>query len=248
MLKLIKRALNYNGSMVYNAVADSEIEADYQHQFIVKTFKKHIQNKKVLDAGCWTAPLAKAIIDAGVKTDYTGLDFNKDALTVAKKNFPKFTFIYQKLETNQKKFIEKYKNSFDTIFFFDVIEHVAPGTETDVLKVFYQLLKPNGVVILSTMSSHPLNAIDPAWFFGHRHYTTRQLLNIILEAGFKVSEFKHMGNVYWDFDVLCMYIYKHIFHRYYSTPHWLKEKIMAGLKDSRDLTTTRFYCVIQKYE
>lgn len=246
MLKLLKRMISYNGSMEYHAEADEKIEADYQHQFIVRTFRENIEKKKVLDAGCWTAPLARAIINEGIKTNYTGLDFNKDALAAAKKNFPQYNFIYQKLESNQKAFIKKYKDTFDTIFFFDVIEHVRPGSETDILKVFYELLKPKGVVILSTMSSHPLNMIDPAWFFGHRHYTTRQLLHIFIEAGFKISEFHHMGNVYWDLDVLFMYIYKHIFHSFYTTPQWLKEKIMDGLKDSEDLGTTRFYCVLQK--
>jgi len=126
----------------------------------------------------------------------------------------------------------------------DVIEHLPRGREGDALKFFYKLLKPGGTLIISTMASHILNPIDPAWFLGHRHYSQKKLETIVRKSGFDISENLKIGNLYWDLDLLYFYIYKHIFKKRYVASKKMYEKIIKGLKGS--VIPTRFYLKAKK--
>lgn len=239
MLKFIKRVAGYNGSMEFVSLNDSNIVDNYQHEFVVDYYKKDIEYKNVLDAGCWTGPLEKKITKKNIKTSLVGIDENRDALRVAKKNFPEYSFMQIQLLGENKEFIEKYKNSFDTIIFLDVIEHLPKGKEIEVLRLFNKLLKPDGVLILSTMASHLLNFVDPAWFFGHRHYTQKNIEEIVEDAGFSIKENLKNGNLFWDLDLLLFYVYKHVFKKKYETSERMYRKILGGLDANKN--STRFY-------
>lgn len=230
--------------MEFVDLSDGDIIDNYQHGFVVDYYRNEIENKNVLDAGCWTGPLEKTIVAKGIKTNLIGIDENKKALEVATSNFPAFEFIQCQLVGDNGRFIEKYRNSFDTIIFLDVIEHLPKGKEMEVLSFFNKLLKPDGVLILSTMASHVFNPIDPAWLFGHRHYSQKKLETMVKRSGFGVSENLKIGNLYWDLDLLYFYIYKHIFKKKYVTSQKMFEKIIGGLKGS--IMPTRFYLKAKK--
>lgn len=244
MPNIIKRLVNYNGSMEFIELNDGDIVNNYQHEFVVDYFKDEIENKNVLDAGCWTGPLEKTIASIGIKANLVGIDENKNALKVAIRNFPEFEFVECQLMGSNEDFIKKYENFFDTIIFLDVIEHLPKGREWEVLSFFNKLLKPSGVLILSTMASHVLNLIDPAWLFGHRHYGQKKLEKMIRNSGFDISENLKIGNLYWDLDLLYFYIYKHIFKKKYVTGKKMHDRIIKGLKGSG--MPTRFYLKAKK--
>ncbi|MBU0534997.1 class I SAM-dependent methyltransferase [Patescibacteria group bacterium] len=239
------RSFFYNGQMEFQNLNDACIRTNYQHEHVVKTFKKDIEGKKVLDAGCWTGTLEGEIKKEGIKCELVGSDINKDALATARRNFPEYTFQELDLINPPKVFLEKYKNFFDTVFILDVIEHVPQDTETAVLKTLGELLKPDGSLVLSTMYSHIFNFIDPAWFLGHRHYSKKQMLSMLEEGGFKLTKLDLIGNIYWDIDMLILYIYKHIFHRQYKTSVWMYKKIFEGLVSNQTIPT-RFYLQAKK--
>lgn len=244
MPNLIKRLSNYNGSMEFIALSDEDIVDNYQHEFVVKYYKDYFENKNVLDAGCWTGPLEKTIVKNKIDTNLVGMDENKAALDVASRNFSEFKFIQCQLMESNDELIAEYKESFDTIIFLDVIEHLPKGKEAQVMKFFNKLLKPDGVLILSTMASHIFNFIDPAWFLGHRHYKEKKLEEIFNESNFKISENLKIGNLHWDLDLLYFYICKHIFNKKYQTSEKMRKKILAGLKGAK--IPTRFYMKIKK--
>ncbi len=99
----------------------------------------------------------------------------------------------------------------------DVIEHLPKGSEVKVMIFFNEILKPDGVIIISTMADHIFNFIDPAWFFGHRHYKLKHVNKILKDSGFQAVEILQIGNLYWDLDLLAFYIYKRILKNKYQT-------------------------------
>lgn len=92
-MSVLKRILSYHGSLEFQALNDEEAEAGYQHKFVVRQYASYIRDKKVLDAGCWTGPIARAIQEAGIETELTGMDENESALAIARKNFSGFHFM-----------------------------------------------------------------------------------------------------------------------------------------------------------
>src|SRR3989344_3079864 len=143
----------------------TDIEPAETHIFNASLAKRYIQKKKVLDIGCWTGQLEK-LINQEAK-ELVGLEPDKDAVMVAKKAVSGVSFFVGTAEKLP------FKNrSFDTVIFFDVIEHIPAQTELKCLKEIYRVLKPKGILILSTGYKHPIGVLfDPAfWAFGHRHY------------------------------------------------------------------------------
>lgn len=243
-LEFILRALKYNGSMEYKPLNDQKIIANYQHHYVIDHFRSDFLNKKVLDAGCWTGPLEKGLVEKKVQTKLTGIDENRDALKVASSNFPNFKFKRCQLMSANSAFVKEHINKFDSVIFLDVIEHLPKGGEGKALKFFHKVLKKGGHIIISTMSSHPFNFIDPAWFFGHRHYRLAKIERIFEANGFEFEEVKKIGNLWWDLDLLYFYFYKHVLHREYQTTSAIYKKIIKGLE--RTSIPTRYYIKAKK--
>ncbi|KKS94722.1 MAG: hypothetical protein UW68_C0002G0034 [Candidatus Collierbacteria bacterium GW2011_GWB1_44_6] len=231
--------------MEFDSLNDSQIRANYQHKHVVDYYKEYFKGKKVLDAGCWTGTMEKEVSRRKFPCKMVGIDLNQDALNVAKKTFPKFDFYQINLADPDPKFMKKYAGYFDSAIFLDVIEHVPVGTEGIVLQNINKLLKEGGVLITSTMNSHPFNFIDPAWFLGHRHYKASDIEILLKLSNFKSSEILKIGNLFWDIDILLLYIYKHLFHKVYKTTKFMFRQIMKGLTP-QGIFATRIYALAKK--
>lgn len=243
-MRILKRFFSYNGGLEFQQLSDEVVETNYQHKYVIEKYLGHIKNKKVLDAGCWTGPIEKEIIERGIHTELIGIDESERALNVAIKKFSEFKFMQCGLTKPSKKFISKYNGYFDTIIFLDVIEHLPKGSEPEVMKFFNKILKPDGVIIISTMASHIFNFIDPAWFVGHRHYKLKSISKILKDGGFEAVETSQIGNLYWDIDLLLFYIYKHILRKKYQMSKNMYKKIMRGFGHPR--IATRIYSLVKK--
>lgn len=238
-MNVLKRILSYRGSLEFNPLNDEEVQSGYQHRFVVQRYATHIQDKKVLDAGCWTGPIARTISDAGIETELTGLDENESALAIARKNFSKFKFLQCKLTDPDEAVATAYRGYFDSVIFLDVIEHLPRGSEVRVLKFMRALLKTNGVMMMSTMADHIFNIIDPAWIRGHRHYKLKTIRNMLENNGFDIVEILRIGNLWWDIDLLFFYIFKHLLKKKYQTNTVLRNKIAQGFNNP--IIPTRLY-------
>lgn len=104
-----------------------------------------LDNKKILDDGCGDGALTYLIAQDGA--DMTGLDLSPDAINIAKQKIKR-----KKLNINflcgnsfNLPFSENY---FDAVISLEVIEHIIEPA--DFLKEIYRVLKPGGVVVLST--------------------------------------------------------------------------------------------------
>ena len=102
------------------------------------------------------------------------------------------------------------KSSSDIVTLFDVIEHIPKGTELDALKKIYNILKANGQIVISTPFIGISKYLDPAWYFGHRHYSREQMVELLVDAGFEIKDIYIHGGFYEMMSMLLFYPFKHI--------------------------------------
>jgi len=95
---------------------------------------------EILDIGCSTGYFLNFARDFGWKT--LGIDVNQNVIEYAKK---KFNLDVKAGELEESNFPD---NQFDAVTLFDVIEHLPNPLLT--LKEVYRIVKPNGIVLLTT--------------------------------------------------------------------------------------------------
>lgn len=99
------------------------------------------QNKNILDIGCSTGYLAHFLKKQN--NNVSGIDFLNKAVAIAREN--EIDAYVCDIENEQLPF---RKGSFDLVVFSEVIEHLI---DPDIaLKKIYQVLKKNGLLIVST--------------------------------------------------------------------------------------------------
>lgn len=162
----------------------------YGHIFNVEFSKKYIKDKRVLDVGCWTGQYEQ--VAQNFTSKIMGIDPNAEAIKFARKKVPKVKFLIG--YANKLPFPNSY---FDTVVFFDVIEHLPRNTEGEALKEISRVIKPKGTLILSTGYKQLLSIIlDPAYFLiDHRHYSEKELSNLLKDAEFKTKNVYLAGNI-----------------------------------------------------
>lgn len=190
------------------------IPKNFLQALIVNTYNECFTSKNIFDAGCGDGNFEDLMSKKEIDCNITGVDIKKDAIADLKGTFPQYSFLTCSLSTR----LPFKSGGFDTVVMFDVIEHVPSGSETDVLTELRRILKEGGHLIITTPHNTPLNFLDPAWYFGHRHYSTNKLSSIVESAGFTVKEVRMVGDLWWELDTILFYVCKHIFRREYSNP------------------------------
>lgn len=113
---------------------------------------KNGRGKKLIEFGCATGAAANLLADYGFNVFST--DVSKYAVNLAAKNYPDVRFSVQDM---QKQFT-KDKN-FDVACAFDVIEHLKDPEKA--LRNTYKVLKPRGIIILTTPNDYKHMPNDP---------------------------------------------------------------------------------------
>ena len=221
--KFLERIVTRPESRTVNPSTD--IEPSETHIFNATLVKRYIQKKKVLDIGCWTGQLEKLISQEA--KELVGLEPDKDAIRVAKKTIPGVSFF---VGTAEK--LPFRNRSFDTVIFLDVIEHIPAQTELKCLKEIYRVLKPKGILILSTNYKHPIGVLfDPAfWAFGHRHYGRDELRNMLTQTGFDTKRIITSGGFWRITTFNISMVAKHIFKIALEYPKGIKKKVLEDFK------------------
>lgn len=175
------------------------------HHFLFRWVKPYAKKSSILDIGCWTGALE--ILFEKTECTLTGIDIEEEPLLYARKRFPKFVF--KKASITEP--LPFKVNMFDIVLYFMVIEHIPKGDELKSLKNINVVMKKGGLLFFNTMNNNLLsNLLDPAYFFGHRHYSRTQLENWLKEAGFRVEEVRYNAGFFTTFHMLLLYFFKHI--------------------------------------
>ena len=155
-------------------------------EFVAQRFATLLDQKKVLDVGCFEAPLRKILVNS----DYTGVDFVGN---------PDIEINLQ--ETTRLPFDD---NSFDTVFCIDVLEHlVRPDL---VLYRLRSYLSYNGYFIASIPNiarlEHRLKLFFGNFNYssygalskGHlRFFTLKTASELIESSGYKIKKIEPTG-------------------------------------------------------
>lgn len=170
-----------------------------------------IKDKEVLDIGCGYGWCVNFCLQKGVKS-VTGIEISEADLTTVKEGINDRRAHFVVAGALELPFRD---NSFDTVVSWEVIEHIPKGTESKMFAEVNRVLKPGGVLYLSTPHDHPFaKLLDPTWWLvGHRHYSREKLLAYAGATGFRVLD-THIKGGYWTvLGILNMYISKWIFRR-----------------------------------
>lgn len=168
--------------------------------------KQKLRDKVILDIGCANGLMAYLLLPQKPKK-YFGADPSEKAIEFAKKHVSGAKFYVAPASK-----IPLKNNIADVALMFDVIEHVPKNTEIEALGEINRILKKGGKIVLSTPHNHFItNLLDPAWYFGHRHYTSNQVKEYLKMAGFKNITVEVRGGLWFSIYLILLYISKWLF-------------------------------------
>lgn len=155
---------------------------------------------KAMDVGCGNGFITNQISQQGIKI--TGVDFDQEALDIAKKAYPHLDFVRHEAEDRFPDFAQ----GIDMITAFEVIEHIYSPQK--FLRNVFNTLKPGGYAIFSTpyhgywknMANSILGRWDRVftvhWESGHiKFFSEDTLRKMLQETGFTNVTFNNAGHV-----------------------------------------------------
>lgn len=152
--------------------------------FIISQLPK--KKSKILDLGIGQGYLEQRLKQLKIKHDTYGIDISKESIERSKQNFKGQYKVGDVLDIHKY-----YKNlTFDVIVAIEVIEHISSSQIFDLYKKIHNLLKPNGVFIISTPINEGLTPHTPNPSAHVRQYTIPILRFEFDHAKFRVNKIK----------------------------------------------------------
>ncbi len=147
---------------------------------IIKQFIKLLpKNAKVLDVGCGNSDYYELLKKN--KVDYTGIDLSEEMIKIAKQTYPKGNLILMDMKK-----INFQQNSFDAIFCFYSLIHIAKEEVDSILKKFSEILKENGKLLLALQEGEGEVFEDEPFLPGYKMF-----INLFSEKEIKNKLQKH---------------------------------------------------------
>jgi 2-polyprenyl-6-hydroxyphenyl methylase/3-demethylubiquinone-9 3-methyltransferase len=170
----------------------------------------------VLDLGCGNGSFISLFHNRGWKC--FGVDSSVTGIEIAQKSYPGVHFFRADVEHAESEIL-KQVGQLDTIISTEVIEHVyAPR---DFLKTSYALLKPGGLLVITTPYHGYLknlmlavtgkldNHFTVLWDNGHIKFWSRDTLTqVTREAGFKPVGFRGSGRLPYLWNSMALVVQK----------------------------------------
>ena len=140
------------------------------------------KDAKILDAGCAKGYYLEMLSRVGF-TNLTGVDLSEQLLADARQRLPQAQLIRADIREWLQ---EAQAESFDVVFFHDVLEHLPREDTIKVLRGFYRLLASGGRLSVRVPNMRCLIATNcMAIDFTHvTHFTEFSLLQVLEMAGF----------------------------------------------------------------
>jgi len=190
-------------------------------------------DKSILNIGCGNG--AFEYLTAGGAKEIVGVDIKYEDIFQAKKECADLKNVnFVQANILEDGFPE---NSADVVTFFDVIEHLPKDSEPEVLNKIHKILKPCGQIVISTPLENATKFLDPAWYFGHRHYTMEQLVELLVDSGFKVKKIYTRGGFYETLSMLLFYPFKWFLHMEIPFKKWWDFKRQEEYKKNEGFVT-----------
>lgn len=217
---LISRMLKRHGIPTPSAIDQTVDEASMQFfGWLVEWLDEDLNGALLLDAGCWNAPFGVYLRASGTNVGYVGVDLSHQALRYARGVDRGLQVLRADLVGQTLPFAAE---SFDGVVLTRTYEHLPRGAEPEAIRALVKLLKPGGWLLVTTELNSILNPLDPAWPFGHRHYSPGDLVSVFQGAGLEIEATRINGGVWHCLQVIAFYVAKYIFRRRLYRPAWLR--------------------------
>ncbi len=163
---------------------DSSIFSFQRMAFRYRYARKHFHTGSVLDIGCGFGYGASFFDE---RYQYTGIDYYDHAVAIASRDYPHARFQQMRVPP-----MEFQTDTFDNLMCGEMIKHVEPDVALPLLQECYRILRPGGILFLSTPNGANRKQRSPDHFIEYRVDQIRALLE---EAGFSVQ---HQGGLSID--------------------------------------------------
>lgn len=157
----------------------NKTEIDYKFE-LERLLVDNYKFKSILDLGCGIGGVLNYLKQNGC-TDIFGVDNSQEQIEVCQKYVTKKVSqvdIFDFLKSNTKEF--------DIIIVFDIVEHIQKNRIIELLKLVYDSLSPNGIVIIRTPNMGSIIAPYGRYLdFTHdTGFTSGSLQQVLSEAEF----------------------------------------------------------------
>jgi len=193
-----------------------------RHKFVIDHFRDAIENKVVVEYGSWNGGFLECCRVHNVPCTYYGLDIVPEMIEFDRSQFGPCGDFRLLAEDGH---IPDDIPPVDTIVLLDTLEHLPAKSEGSYLSHFASRLKEGGKLVISCPHWNKWSFLDPAWYFGHRHYSEAGLHQLLEENGFQVQSCKFNGGVFGQLDTLVFYLYKHLLRRPYQSCGWMSRRL-----------------------
>lgn len=171
----------------YDKIAQAYTKEFFEDKVDIKYLDKFLsllpRKAKILDVGCGPGNFTKYFLEKGFSTE--GIDLSTEMLKIARKMVPKSTF--KVMDMRKLKYPHK---SFDGLCIAYSLYHVPSNQTTCVLKEFYRVLKPRGIMILMLQKGKGEGIIpepfDPKRKMFFKYFQEKEIKNLLKKSGFKI--------------------------------------------------------------
>lgn len=114
---------------------------------------------------------------------------------------------------------------FTVVCVFDFVEHLGRGEDVVFLRKLADMLEPGGRLLISVPHKSLIsNALDPAWYIFHRHFSVEAIEELLCRAGLRVRRMEFGGGIWEQVSMIWLYVFKWIFSREMPFADFLEER------------------------
>jgi 2-polyprenyl-3-methyl-5-hydroxy-6-metoxy-1,4-benzoquinol methylase len=162
----------------------NKAKIDYKFE-LDKLLGDNYKSKLILELGCGIGGILNFLKQNGC-TNIFGIDISKEQVEICRKYVTDKVVqsdVFDYLITNSKKY--------DIIIMFDLLEHIQKNRITELLKLVYNSLSPNGIVIIRTPNMGSIIAPYGRYLdFTHdTGFTSESLQQVLSESEFTGIDF-----------------------------------------------------------
>jgi SAM-dependent methyltransferase len=152
----------------------------------IKTHVRNPESAAILEIGCSSGFMIKAITRAFPSASIVGADVVREPLFELAKQMPNVPLL--RFDVVKCPLLD---NSFDAVVLLNVLEHIQD--DSAALAQVFRILKPGGIAIIEVPAGpHLFDAYDKA-LKHFRRYRISELAQKMLDAGFKIQRKSHLG-------------------------------------------------------
>lgn len=161
---------------------------------ILKEFSTN-KESNILEIGCGMGFLLLALQESGYK-NIKGIDVDKGQVAFCQKKGLMVDLVEDSID-----YLQKNKDTFDTIVAFDVLEHIPPAFQIAFTKAIYEALKKEGV-FLATVPNASSFLASRNRYIDYTHYVTFSEISldfVLYNGGFKDIDIQEMDHIRFSF-------------------------------------------------